>query len=238
MRAERPVARRDRDGHLEQRREILPHIELGILAADEHRDLARALRRFGLGELFRAGQARRYPSSRRVQQPVRRRLAPALTGSAGFSRRSGLAGSVLELVLDLRRSLAVGASAFARSSGFASAPGFGRLIVGVPQRPSRLGLRRVRLCFRVRRIVGRLDLGCGRRCIATWYDGADRRQCASGIRGVGPFAQRRCVADRRSQIEARLRLRNARVRRLGRLCLRRRPCRSSPRERRSAARWR
>ncbi len=48
MRAERPVARGNRDGHLEQRREILPHVKLGILAADEDGDLAGTPGRFRL----------------------------------------------------------------------------------------------------------------------------------------------------------------------------------------------
>ena len=48
MRAQHPLARRDRHGHVEQRREILPHIKLAVLAADEHRDLSGALRRFRL----------------------------------------------------------------------------------------------------------------------------------------------------------------------------------------------
>ena len=37
--------------------EILPHVELGVLAADEHRDLARTLRRFGLGRTAPGGRA-------------------------------------------------------------------------------------------------------------------------------------------------------------------------------------
>src|ERR1700732_5558868 len=42
MRSKWPVAWRDRHGRLEQRSEILPDIELRILAADQHRDLTSA----------------------------------------------------------------------------------------------------------------------------------------------------------------------------------------------------
>src|SRR6185312_10789492 len=38
--AERPVTGGDGDRHVEQRCEVLPNIELGVLAADENRDLA------------------------------------------------------------------------------------------------------------------------------------------------------------------------------------------------------
>ena len=60
MRTQQPLARCDRDGHVEQRREILTHVELAVLAADEHRDLPAALRRFGLcdGGFFGARQTR------------------------------------------------------------------------------------------------------------------------------------------------------------------------------------
>ena len=57
MRSQEPVARGNRHRHIEHRLEILPHIELAILAADEDRDQAFTLR-LGLGGLLDAGQAR------------------------------------------------------------------------------------------------------------------------------------------------------------------------------------
>ena len=79
VRAERPVACRDRHGHIEQRRKVLPHVELGILAADEHRNLAGPLRqvrlhgRRGIGDaglvllcVRRSGLRRRNCRHRRV----------------------------------------------------------------------------------------------------------------------------------------------------------------------------
>ena len=59
VRTQRPVARRDGDRNVELRLEVLADVQLGILAAHEHRDLAGTPGRFGLGSLFRAGQTRR-----------------------------------------------------------------------------------------------------------------------------------------------------------------------------------
>ena len=116
--------------------------------------------------------------------------------------------------------------------------GFGRFDVRCRGFGRRLGFRRVRLCFRIRRIAGRLNPGCRRRCIGHGHDGVDRRQRAAGIRGVGLFAQRSRVTDSRSEIQARLRIAQDWHSQTWSHGLRPRPCRSSPRGRRSPDRWR
>ena len=135
MGAEQPVARRDRHRHVEQRREILPHIELGVLAADEHRDLAGALRRLRLGGRRRAGAPD--PSSHRGGGA---QIALALAGSAALA----FGGLRLALACGLRRVPSLGrfvglglSSALAASSTASPRPDLGSQTVSSASRSAR-----------------------------------------------------------------------------------------------------
>ena len=191
---------------VEQRREILPHIELAVLAADQHGDLAgplwRSLRR-------RAPGRRAVSSSRRLNR--RRRVSTFLALRA--SRR-------LDRLLDHQ--------AFWRLFGFL---GLGALLLaasafrlGCRFRDGRsadfdLGGSALRRRLPAINGVGRIRRSCLGSALGlasafrwlirpwlrtAWHPTSSRRRChrIAGIGGVGLVAQLGRVTDGRSQIEA------------------------------------
>ena len=206
MRAQRAVARRDGDRNVELRLEALADVQFCILAAHEHRDLARTLRRFGPGGFFTAGQTRRILlhigcNRRRGGRIGRLRVffggfdGPDF-GRLGLGRLDINFGRFRFLDLDrCRRSFDVG------HVGFRISAGVGLRLGGRCGSRGLCGRCRVRPGFRGRRIARRRSVAGGRRGIGHGDDAIGRRQRAAGVRGVGP---RRRVADRRTEIEIRL----------------------------------
>ena len=210
-------------GHVEQRREILPHVELAILAADEHRDLAGDACGSGFAAAFSTPGRR--DGSFFASGSNGRRIGDRLDGlgrffgGLGFSRLSALRLRTSSASVDLGDRRLVGASAFT-ALDFASTAAL-RLSAS-PDGAFGFAVRLDVLVIRWRPSPVSAAIGPALRRgpasdvspAASDTSAARRRahrtsstrhwsRCA-GIRGVGPFAQRCGVRDRRSIADSRL----------------------------------